>query len=498
MKRLVFATCLAALLVSLVTKGFPSIEVKAEKRRVNSIEPIDQFVRGRVLVRFHDDILPDHARNIIAALGARDADEISGIGVHILDLPYQANEMAFAQAFEARPEVEFAELDRLLPAQQMVPDDPLYDNPNSWSLPRINAPDAWSISTGSSNVIIAILDTGVDATHPDLASQIVPGWNIYNNNADTSDVYGHGTAVAGTAAAASNNAIGVASVAWGCRLMPVRISDSTGMATDSAIASGLSWAASHGARVANISYYITGSRTISSAAKSFQSKGGVVIAAAGNYGVSETIGDDPYIVTVGATDSSDNLYSWSNRGNNLDVVAPGNVYTTMNGGGYGCGGGTSFASPIVAGVAALILSTNPSLTAQQVQGILTQNADDLGAPGWDSTYGYGRINAARAVTAAQAGGVTSDTSAPSVSITSPTAGGVVSGAFSVQVSVNDNVGVVKNELYVDGVLISTSTTAPFTVKWNTRKAAAGAHELLCRAYDAAGNVGVSPAVIVYK
>jgi subtilisin family serine protease len=270
------------------------------------------------------------------------------------------------------------------------------------------------------------------------------------------------------------------------------------MATDSAIASGLSWAASHGARVANISYYITGSRTISSAAKSFQSKGGVVIAAAGNYGVSETIGDDPYIVTVGATDSSDNLYSWSNRGNNLDVVAPGNVYTTMNGGGYGCGGGTSFASPIVAGVAALILSTNPSLTAQQVQGILTQNADDLGAPGWDSTYGYGRINAARAVTAAQAGGVTSDTSAPSVSITSPTAGGVVSGAFSVQVSVNDNVGVVKNELYVDGVLISTSTTAPFTVKWNTRKAAAGAHELLCRAYDAAGNVGVSPAVIVYK
>ena len=498
MKRLVFAACVALLLASLMATGFVSSQARAEKRKINPTEPIDQFVPGRVLVKFREGIGADHARQIVAALGARDADEIPDTGVHILDLPYQASEMAFVHAFQLRPEVEFAELDQILSLQQMVPNDPLYDNPNSWSLPRVDAPDAWSISTGSSNIIIAILDTGVDATHPDLASQLVPGWNIYNNTADTSDVYGHGTAVAGTAAAASNNAIGVASVAWGCRLMPVRISDSTGMATDSAIASGLTWAASHGARVANISYYITGSRTISSAAKSFQGKGGVVIAAEGNYGVSETIGDDPYIVTVGATDSSDNMYSWSNRGNNLDVVAPGNVYTTMIGGGYGCGGGTSFASPIVAGVAALILSTNPSLTAQQVQSILAQNADDLGAPGWDSTYGNGRINAGRAVTAAQAGGVSSDTNAPSVSITSPTAGGIVSGAINVQVSANDNVGVVKNQLYVDGVLLSTSTTAPFTVKWNTRKAAPGLHELQCRAYDAAGNVGVSPSVIVYK
>jgi subtilisin family serine protease len=133
--------------------------------------------------------------------------------------------VAFQRAFKARAEVEFAELDRLHPAQQMIPNDPLYGNENSWSLPKVDALDAWTINTGSSNVIIAVLDSGVDATHPDLASQIVPGWNVYNNNSDTSDVCGHGTAVAGAAAAASNNAIGVASIAWGCRIMPVRISD---------------------------------------------------------------------------------------------------------------------------------------------------------------------------------------------------------------------------------------------------------------------------------
>jgi subtilisin family serine protease len=106
------------------------------------------------------------------------------------------------------------------------------------------------MSTGSPNIIIAILDTGVDGTHPDLSANMVPGWNIFDNTADTSDVKGHGTMVAGTAAAASNNSTGVAAVAWNCRIMPVRIADGSGYAIDSDVASGLTWAANHGARVA--------------------------------------------------------------------------------------------------------------------------------------------------------------------------------------------------------------------------------------------------------
>ena len=496
MKRIIFASCVLLLFGLFLITNLSLREVGAQ--RPSNSKHAGDFVAGRLLVKFRSHVGKDHARQIIAGLGARDADEIEGIGVHIVDLPIQASEHAFVQAFTTRPEVEFAELDRFLPLEQMIPNDPLYENPNSWSLPKIDAPGAWLINTGNANVTIAIIDSGVDGTHPDLAPQMVPGWNFYNNNADSSDVYGHGTAVAGVAAAAGNNGIGVSSVAWGCRIMPLRVSDISGWATASAIASGLSWAADHGARIANVSFYVTGNRTISSAAKYFVGKGGLVMVAAGNYGVSETVADDANLVTVGATDSADILFSWSNRGTNLDLVAPGNVYTTVRGGIYGVSGGTSFASPVVAGVAALVLSTNPSLTPKQIETILKQNADDLGAPGWDLLYGYGRINASRAVSAALAYLDTSDTVPPSIAILSPGSGAAVSGIVMVEVATSDDVGVRKGELYVDGALVATSTTAPFNLKWNSRKAKAGQHSLYSKAYDAAGNVGASQPITVYK
>jgi subtilisin family serine protease len=405
------------------------------------------------------------------------------------------------QSFEARPEVEFAELDRVLPLAQMVPNDPFYLDPNAWGLQNINAPEAWSMNTGSSTIIIAILDTGVDGTHPDLLANMVPGWNIYNNNSDTSDVRGHGTMVAGTAAASTNNSIGVASVAWNCRIMPVRIADSSGYATVSDIASGLTWAANHGARVANISFNANGYSTISSAANYFQSKGGVVAVAAGNSGTSVQMADDPYMLTVGASDSSDLLFSWSNRGNNLDVVAPGHVATTGPGGTYAAADGTSFSAPIVAGAAALLFSANPGLTPSQVQNILKQSSDDLGASGWDSTYGYGRLNLARALSMSVGTGDiggTGDTTPPSIMITSPADGSAVPGVVSVSVSATDNVGVIKVELYVDGSLYGSSTKSPFTIKWNTRKTARGMHLLQTKAFDGAGNIGASPPATVYK
>ena len=124
------------------------------------IGPAEGFVPGRVLVKFRAGVMPDHARNIIAALGARDADEIPALGLHVLDLPYQADESGFAQAMAHRPEVEFAELDRMVAPEDMTPNDPWYVD--EWHLRKISGPTAWSTTTGSSNVIIAILDTGVD------------------------------------------------------------------------------------------------------------------------------------------------------------------------------------------------------------------------------------------------------------------------------------------------------------------------------------------------
>jgi len=268
-------------------------------------------------------------------------------------------------------------------------------------LPKIAAPEAWETTAGSSSVIVAILDTGVDGTHPDLVAHLVPGWNTYDNNSNTGDVFGHGTEVAGTAVAAGNNGVGVASVAFNCSLMPIRVSDLSGLGYASTIASGLTWAADHGARVANISFEVTGISTVSSAAQYFNSKGGVVTVSAGNDGTVLTIPDDPNVLTVSATDSNDALASWSNTGTPIDLAAPGvDIFTTTAGGGYGSVSGTSFSAPTVAGVAALVISANPSLSSAQVQQVLKQSADDLGAAGWDPLYGWGRVNAQKAVSMA--------------------------------------------------------------------------------------------------
>jgi subtilisin family serine protease len=582
----------ALTLLFLAFTGQPASAEKGRRLHISPVTPEEQpFVPGRVLVKFRSSVGLDHARQIVAALGARTADELPQSGVLVLDLPAEADEAAFANALQNRPEVEFAELDRVVRPADVLPNDPWFAN---WEghLRRIQAPTAWATTVGSSNVVIAILDTGVDTNHEDLAGKIVPGWNTYNNNSSTMDVSGHGTAVAGTAAAASNNGVGVASVCWSCRIMPIRVSDMTGYATYSSIAAGLTWAADHGARVANISYIVSDSSAVTSAAQYFQGKGGVVTSSAGNYSTFSNSADNPYILTVSATDQFDVIYSYSNTGKNIDVAAPGDSFTTQMGGGYVSTGGTSYSAPIVAGVAALVMSVNPQLSGDQVQNIVKQSADDLGAAGWDPIYGMGRVNAARAVSMAGTGGtidtipptvgfvypyngtavsgafavqvsasdntgvsavnlsvdgisigttavtpytfqwdstlvpngshtftaratdvvgnastisisvnvnnIVADTSPPSISISAPTNGSKVSANLSVYVNASDNVNVARVELYADGVLVSASSSAPFTTKWTTKKVAAGAHSLQCRAYDPAGNTGLSQFVTVYK
>ena len=575
---------LASTTLNITTSGCPP----PDQHRVATNQAGASFVPGRLLVKFRRETTTSRSRQLIAQVSARDAKEIRGTGIHIVELAQGSDAEAVAKAFRLQPEVAFAELDMLI-APSTTPDDPSY--PAQWHLPKIGSPAAWATDTGNSNVIIAILDTGVDPNHPDLAPKLVPGWNVYDNNADTHDVYGHGTQVAGAAAATGNNTMGVASVAWGCDIMPIRISDLAGYASLSTVASGLTWAADHGARVANISYAVSDYSSTASAAQYFQSKGGVVTISAGNDGVFDSSPDNPYVLTVSATTNLDNVATFSNTGNNIDLGAPGTmVYTTCNGSAYGYGSGTSFSAPLVAGVAALVLSANPALTPSQVQDILRQSADDKGPAGWDPGYGSGRLNAANAVamagnpppppppdTTAPTVSITSptngaavsgviqilvtasdnvalslvsssangvflggyntvaspylfywdtttapngtcpvtatatdgagntvtatvsvnvtnavvDSTAPTIAITSPTNGARVSGNVSVLVSAADNTAVVKVQLYVDGVLTSTSNSAPFTTKWNTGKAGRGTHTVLCKASDAAGNVGTS-------
>ncbi|HKG14835.1 MAG TPA: S8 family serine peptidase [Pyrinomonadaceae bacterium] len=458
-----------------------------------------RFVQGRVLVRFRKEVSAYRAYQAIAESNAWSSAELSGVHAHVVEVPGVGREEEYLKQFLSMPEVVSAELDQILEPAQVTPNDPFYTS-SEWHLPKIDAPGAWATTTGNGGVVVAVLDTGVDASHPDLASKMVAGWDVYNNGADTSDVTGHGTQVAGVLAAASNNSQGVASVAWNCSVMPVRITNLAGSTTYSAIASGLTWAADHGARVANVSFEATNSSTVQSAAQYFQSKGGVVAMAAGNNGQTDTTVDNPYVLTVSATDQNDVIYPFSNRGSNIDVAAPGTVYTTARGGGYGSAQGTSFATPIVAGVAALVMSVNPQLAGAQVQEVVKKSADDRGSAGWDGLYGWGRVNASRAVSNAAAVAVSGgDVTSPSVSITSPRAGASVpSGVVSVTFAASDNVGVKKVELYLDGKLEASSISAPFTMSWNTRKVKGGSHTLQAKAYDAAGNAGTSAAISVLR
>lgn len=453
-----------------------------------------RYVKGRILVKPQAGLPEAQFDKIIRGNGGRKARAIKGIGVHIIELPAGVDETRIIKALSKNPHIKFAELDRAL-EPSFTPADPQYSS--QWHLPIMGAPGAWNSATGN-GVTIAVLDSGVDPTHPDLQAALVPGYNFYDNNTNTADVYGHGTKVAGSAAAVGNNGIGVASVAFGGKIMPMRITDPQGYGYDSLIASGIAWAADHGARVANVSFQgVAGSSTILNAAKYMRNKGGVVVVAAGNSSGLEYIAPSDLVTTASATDPSDNVASWSSYGDYVDVAAPGaGICTTTNGGGYGCVSGTSFASPVTAGVYQLMMSVNPSLQPAQLDGILFSTAKDLGTGGWDQRYGWGRIDAYAAVQKAQ-GTVASDTTAPTVSISSPGDGSKVSGIAAISVAASDNVGVSKVDLYVNNALLASDITAPYTFNVDTTIYADGTTlALVAKALDGAGLVGTSGGVTV--
>jgi hypothetical protein len=447
-------------------------------------------VPERLLVKPKHSVPESTLHSIFLANGARQTDTVRQTDVRILHVPESRLEHVL-DSLKNNPNIEFAEPDYLY-QPELIPNDTYYAN--EWHLPKISAPQAWDLVQGSSNIIIAILDTGVDGSHPELMGKMVAGYNFFDNNTNTSDVYNHGTPVAGVAAASGNNGLGVASLAWGCLIMPVRVSDTNGWASGVDIANGLTWAADQGARVANISFGASTDSTVRSAAQYFQSKGGVVTVSAGNDGIVVSDPDNPYVLTVSATDQNDLVPSWSTTGTNVDLSAPGvSILTTTRGGGYGWSTGTSVSAPIVAGVAALVLSVNPSLTGDQVQTILKQSADDFGPAGWDPSYGYGRVNAYKAVLAATG---TPTNSAPSTAIVSPASGTIVSNTVTITVSATDVVSVTTIKCYLNGSCVATNSAVPAAFSWDTTSYSNGVYLLQAMAIDSMGNSGTSSVVSV--
>ncbi len=455
----------------------------------------NNYVPDELLIRFKPGLDREKEKKILTDHKLKEKEEIKQIGVKVVSVKpdiLQKIEKMLAK----NPNVDFVEKNRIAEIT-LTPNDPKYGQ--QWHLPNIQAPQSWDISTGDPNVKITICDTGIEKTHSDLADKILSGWNFVSNNDDVTDVFGHGTKVAGTAAAITNNNLGVAGVSWDSRIIPGKVGrDSDGWATWSALANCVIFGADKGAKVANMSYGVVGSSTISSAGKYMMDKGGLAVASAGNSGTLENYPDNPYIIFAAATGSNNLRASFSSYGPFVDLAAPGSgILTTTTGGGYSSVSGTSFSAPITAGVAALIFAANPSLTPNQVEQILKSTALDLGDSGYDMYYGWGRVDAAKALLAAASTPPPPvDNIPPTVSIAYPNNNEEVKGVVEVRVSASDNEAVSKVELYINDSLFATDNSSPYNFIWDTTLIQNGTYKLYAKAYDKNGNSATSDTIAI--
>lgn len=403
MLRRFLAASLAVLVVPLTPVPAAAADPGYDVERLATPEPTakntdDAADPDTLLVRFARGASASAKRSAVAKYSATRVTTRPGSSYELVRAPGRAKAVATSLANDdAVADVELNHI-RSVTAR---PNDPAYTQGDQRYLRKLRLHRAWNRVKDARSQVIAVVDTGVDARHPDLSRRLVSGYNVLNPGTAPVDDNGHGTMVSGIAAAQTNNGEGIAGAAWNGRVMPIKVLDQDGNGTDWDIAEGIRVAADRGARVINLSLGGPAhSDMLREAVQYARKKGALVVAAAGN-----TSGNDrnypaayPEALAVGATDHSASLAWFSTWGNWIDVAAPGfNVVATYPGNRYVIDSGTSFAAPLVSGIASLVRAKRPRKAPGWVHRKLRRTARDAGPRGIDPYYGWGVVDAFRAV-----------------------------------------------------------------------------------------------------
>jgi len=388
--------------VGMKPPGSQAAELQAAGGQLQPAPVEPRHMPGQAVVLLRDRATMPAYRAELEARGVHVLGAIPELGALQVAVPIGREREALAE-LSADPRVEQAELNGV-GRSFLVPDDAIYRD-LQWSLRKIGMETAWEATTGSSDVIVAVLDTGVERDHPDLLGSVLAGYDFVNDDPDPSDDSSHGTFVAGVIAAQGNNAEGIAGIAWRTRILPVKVLDSEGLGADTVVSKGIIYAVENKAKIINLSSGATeSSRLLEEAVRFAERRGVLVVTSAGNTGdkKNEVIYPAAYpsVLAIAATDERDDIPAFSQRQSYVAMAAPGvNIPgPAWRGGGRGdylMHTGTSAAAPHVSGVAALILALKPEISLAELRSTLTETADRV--PSRDGGAGAGRLNASRAI-----------------------------------------------------------------------------------------------------
>lgn len=365
-----------------------------------------EFVEGEILVRLKSGV---EAEEVASSVGGSVIQRFSigEMNYARIQLPSDSDVSEVVENLDANSDIDFAEPNYLY-YLTIIPDDPAYET-RQYCHQVMDSEEGWNTTTGSSSTVIAIIDTGVDGTHPEFSGRMTAGYDYVNDEALTgnedSDYYGHGTHVAGIAGATGNNSEGVAGLNWKAKIMPLVVDGEDWAAWSSNIAQAIQFAADNDADVINMSLGGRGySQVLKDAVDYAREHDVIIVASMGNDYTRMINYPAAYqgVIAVGSSTPTDEASDFSTRGNHISVTAPGSeIYSTWAGSTYYTASGTSMSSPQVAGLCSLIRGQNPGWSPGQVRSQIEGTADDVKDPGFDIATGYGRINVDSALGAAQ-------------------------------------------------------------------------------------------------